>query len=104
MDRVKERFTIDYSNEYACGVGFFDNGKRMPMDKVCDKLNTYDGRLEDKDDLLRKQLAISQNLDKQLRVKEKEIIDIKTTIKQMMDNERTKLGYNALKQAYEAIQ
>ena len=61
-------------------------------------------RLDDKDDLLRKQLAISQNLNKQLAEREKEIIDIKTTIKQMMENERTKLGYNALKQAYEAIQ
>ena len=60
-------------------------------------------RLTDKDALLQKQIAVGQNLDKQLAEREKEIIDIKRTIKDLMDNERTKLGYNALKQCYEAI-
>ena len=61
-------------------------------------------RLAEKDDLLRKTLTVNENLTQQIFQRDKEIQDIKTTIKTMMDNERTKLGYNALKQAYEAIQ
>lgn len=61
-------------------------------------------RLDEKDDLLGKTLTVNENLTQQLFQKDKQINDIKNTIKTMMENERTKLGYNALKQAYEAIQ
>ena len=61
-------------------------------------------RLQEKDDLLSKTLTVNDNLTKQLFQRDKQIQDIKTTIKTMMENERTRLGYNALKQAYEAIQ
>ena len=101
---MNQRFTIDYSNEYACGVGFFDNGKRISMDKVNDLLNRFNNRLVEKDELLQKQIAVSQNLDKQLAEKEKEIADIKNTLDTMIANERTKLGANALMQYREAIQ
>ena len=101
---MNQRFTIDYSNEYACGVGFFDNGKRISMDKVNDLLNRFNNILVEKDELLQKQIAVSQNLDKQLAEREKELANIKRTLDDMIDNERTKLGANALIQYREAIQ
>ena len=94
-------------NRYRIDIGTIidtKNGDILTLTQVRNKLNTYNNRLSEKDDLLQKQIAVSQNLNKQLALREKEIIDIKNTIKDMMDNERTKLGYNALKQAYEAIQ
>ena len=60
-------------------------------------------RLQEKDELLTKTLQVNDNLTKQIAIRDKEIINIKNTIKDLRDNERTKLGYNALKQAYEAI-
>ena len=90
-------------------------GDILSPTKAKNRLNQYEekltelqktpknNRLQEKDELLNKTLQVNSNLDKQLQTKEKEIIDIKNTIKNMMDTERTHLGYNALKQAYEAI-
>ena len=61
-------------------------------------------RLADKDELLKKQIAVSQNLDKQLREREQELANNKRTLDDMIDNERTHLGANALMQYREAIQ
>ena len=69
-----------------------------------EKNQQLQARLHDKDDLLQKQITVSQNLDKQLRQREKELADIKRTLNDMIDNERTHLGANALIQFREAIQ
>ena len=61
-------------------------------------------RLEDKDQLLQKQISVGQNLEKQLAQRDKELADIKRTLNDMIDNERTHLGANALMQFREAIQ
>ena len=61
-------------------------------------------RLDEKDELLGKTLQVNDNLTKQIAIRDKEIQNIKNTIKTMMENERTHLGHQALKQAYEAIQ
>lgn len=45
----------------------------------------------------------NNELGERLKAKEKEITTIRQTIKNLMETERTHLGYNALKQAYEAI-
>ena len=42
--------------------------------------------------------------NKTIRKLEKENITIKNTIHNMMESERTHIGYNVLKQAWEAIQ
>ena len=79
-------------------------GDILSLTKAKNKLNVYDERLTDKDELLQKQIAVSQNLDKQLTLKEREIHNIKRTLNDMIDNERTHLGHNALVQFREAIQ
>ena len=98
------RFTrIVCSNDEYTG-SLYEWDEPVKIDKICDKLNQFDKRLKDKDALLQKQLAISQNLNKQLAEKEKEIHNIKRTLDDMIDNERTHLGHNALSQFREAIQ
>ena len=47
-----KRFTIDYSNEYAMGVGFFDNGKRITIDKMVEYLNELHEETQKKQKLL----------------------------------------------------
>ena len=101
--------------EYNYCTGIMPRTKVLLNENGVDRVNTKEkeltetierlrNRLDDKDDLLRKQLAISQNLDKQLRVKEKEIVDIKRTLDDMIANERTHLGHNALLNFKEMIQ
>ena len=93
-----------------------NTGDILSPTKAKNRLNAYEekltelqkqpktNRLQEKDDLLGKTLTVNENLTQQLFQRDKQIQDIKTTIKTLMDNERTKLGYNALKQAYEVIQ
>ena len=93
-----------------------NTGDTLSPTKAKNRLNAYEekltelqkqpksNRLAEKDQLLSKTLTVNDNLTQQIFQRDKQIQDIKTTIKTMMDNERTKLGYNALKQAYEAIQ
>ena len=90
-------------------------GDILSPTKAKNRLNQYEekiselqkqpkvNRLQEKDELLTKTLQVNDNLTKQIAIRDKEIINIKNTIKDLRDNERTKLGYNALKQAYEAI-
>ena len=96
---TKKRYRIDTSM-----IIDQKNGDILSLTKAKNKLNTYDERLKDKDQLLQKQLAISQNLNKQLAEREKEIMDIKRTLDDMIDNERTHLGHNALLNFKEMIQ
>ena len=91
-------------------------GDILSPTKAKNRLNQYEekiselqkqpkvNRLAEKDELLGKTLQVNDNLTKQIATKEKEIQNIKNTIKTMMENERTHLGHQALKQAYEAIQ
>ena len=91
-------------------------GDILSPTKAKNRLNQYEekiselqkqpkvNRLAEKDELLGKTLTVNNNLTQQIHLRDKEIANIKNTIKTMMENERTKLGYNALKQAYEAIQ
>ena len=80
----------------------------------------YNFRLEDVPDILTEYILIdneildlhednntlkqrNNELAERLHQKEKECITIKNTIKDMMETERTHIGYNVLKQAYNAI-
>ena len=97
----------DRVNRYRIDIGTIidtKTGDILTLTQVRNKLNTYNNRLSEKDDLLQKQIQVSQNLDKQLAEREKELADIKRTLDDMIDNERTKLGANALMQYREAIQ
>ena len=80
------------------------NGDILTLTQVRNRLNTYNNRLEDKDQLLQKQIAVSQNLNQQLTLREKELADIKRTLDECIENERTHLGANSLQQFKEAIQ
>ena len=55
-------------------------------------------------DTITKTKNLLNKQDKRITELEKENIDIKTLIKTMMENERTHIGYNTLKQLWEAIQ
>ena len=91
-------------------------GDVLSPTKAKNRLNAYEeqitelkkqpktDRLQKKDELLNKTLQVNSNLTKQIHQRDKQIQDIKNTLQTLMDNERTRLGYNALKQAYEAIQ
>ena len=76
FNNTENRFTKEYSNEYAYGFGFFDNGKRISMDNVVDLLNELNN----------------------------ENTHIKQTIQDMINTERTAIGKSVLKQLWEAIQ
>ena len=90
-------------------------GDFLSPTKAKNRLNQYEekiselqkqpkvNRLQEKDELLNKTLTVNTNLTEQIAIRDKEIQNIKNTIKDMMENERTRLGYNALKQCYEAI-
>ena len=110
-DRVnQQRYRVD------TGI-IIDNvtGDILSPTKAKNRLNQYEtkinelqkqpknNRLAEKDELLGKTLQVNNNLTQQIAIRDKEIQNIKNTIKTMMENERTRLGYNALKQAYEAI-
>ena len=93
-----------------------NTGDVLSPTKAKNRLNAYEeklselqktpkhDRLQEKDELLNKTLQVNSNLTKQIHQRDKQIQDIKNTIQNLMENERTRLGYNALKQAYEAIQ
>jgi hypothetical protein len=83
-----------------------ENEQRLTdtCDSLAETIKRLQNRLQDKDNLLQKQLTVNQNLEKQLAQREKELADIKKTLNNMIDNERTRLGANALIQFKEAIQ
>ena len=92
-------------------LDIFHEEKQTLITEFAKTIRTYEDeirrlklRLTDKDDLLSKQLTINENLNKQIFQREKEISDIKKTLNDMIDNERTHLGHNALSQFREAIQ
>ena len=91
-----QRFTriICANDEYTGSIYEWDEPVRI--DKVCDKLNQFDKRLKDKDDLLKKQLQISQALNDELQKYDK-LLD------SFIENERTELGKSVLKQYKSAI-
>ena len=90
-------------------------GDILSPTKAKNRLNQYEekiselqkqpknNRLAEKDELLGKTLQVNTNLTEQIHQRDKEIQNIKNTIKNLMENERTHLGHQALKQAYEAI-
>ncbi len=80
------------------------NGDILTLTQVRNRLNTYENTLTEKDQLLKKQLEVTENLNKQLAEKEKQIINIKKTLDECIENERTHLGANSLQQFKEAIQ
>ena len=92
---TKKRFTHDH-------LGIIKDNHRhgintLTVKEIVDLLNQYDKE--------NKELRKQNNQQKQELLRQDiTIIDIKNTIKNLMENERTHMGYNALRQAYEAIQ
>lgn len=111
---MNQRYTtIHIGNPYECVIkdhrtgrtyGMFNSTDDEPIKNLCWILNQYDQRLQDKDDLLRKELTIQENLLDRIAELEKELVTIKRTLDDMIDNERTRLGVSALMQYREAIQ
>ena len=95
----EKRFTtVELPKPNKWGIWF--DGAYLSTYQVCTLLNEYVDCRIDNETLMQK----NTELGNRLKQKEKEIIDIKNTIKTLMENERTHLGHNALKQAWEAIQ
>lgn len=95
----EKRFTtVELPKPNKWGIWF--DGACLSTYQVCILLNEYVDCRIDNETLMQR----NNELGNRLKQKEKEIIDIKNTIKTMMENERTHIGHNVLKQLWEAIQ
>ncbi len=94
---MSERFRVDI------GCIIDEENGLLNIIQIKDKLNEMDAenkrlhkRLYDKEDLLKKQLVVSQNLDKKLK-------EYESTLDIFIENEKTVIGKNILKQYKNAI-
>lgn len=92
-NKKTNRFIVDDAGT------LIDMVTRETYDYVSDICPVLNQQNNDNETLMQR----NTELGERLTMKEKQIADIKRTIKQLMETERTHLGYNALKQAYNAI-
>lgn len=103
---MTKRFSIKAGSSIGLSSIYTDNGKVMTQLEVLDvliKQHETIQTLTKENEQLKHRLAISEKANF-VTALEKENEHIKTTIKTMMDTERTELGRSVLKQLWEAIQ
>ncbi len=80
--------------------GIWYDGAYLSTYQVCTLLNEYVDCRIDNETLMQRNNELGQMVIRYQRKNQ----DIKNTIKTMMENERTHIGHNVLKQLWEAIQ
>ena len=71
--------------------------------KVCGLLNEQSTKITELEDLIKYKNTVQQETLNKMLTTQKENQTIRNLIKNMMDNERTHIGYNTLKQLWEAL-
>jgi len=80
-----------------------EKGELLTEIQVRNRLNQQDTLIKTQKQDINELTQLNNQYYNKMTTSQKEIKNIKNTIKNLMENERTRLGYNSLKQAYEAI-